>query len=88
MKDLQVFYENLQVLYEVPALDQSDCSICYNYDLSAEFLRDNSMTEWFAFTGEGLPHYLQQWTSSAVKFRMPMMLFINFVYISVSYMKL
>ena len=41
MKDLQVLYEDSQVLriykysmrVRVPALlDQSDCSICYNYD--------------------------------------------------------
>ena len=42
------------------------------------------MMEQFAFIGEGLPHYLQQWASTAVKFQMPMMLSINFVYISVS----
>ena len=34
-EDLQILYENLQVYsmrFRVPFLDQSDCSICYNYN--------------------------------------------------------
>ena len=40
--------------------------------------------ELFDSIGEGLPHYLQPWASTAVKFQMPMILLIDFVYNSVS----
>ena len=43
------------------------------------------MMEQFTFTGEGLLHCLQQWASTAVKSQTSMILTINFVYISVSY---
>ena len=42
------------------------------------------MMEQFASTGEELPHYLQLWDNTAVKFLMQMTLSINSVYISVS----
>ena len=37
------------------------------------------MMEQLIFTGEGLPHSLQQWASTSVTFRMQIMLPIDFM---------
>ena len=48
-------------------------------------IETEGMTELLGFTGEGLPHYLQLWASTAVKSLMQITLPIDYVCISVCY---
>jgi hypothetical protein len=51
------------------------------------FYRDRGDDGTIRLHRRGLLHCLQQWVNTAVKFQMPMMLSIDFVYISVSLLK-
>ena len=57
------------------------CQLMAQETVSSE---TEEMMELFDSIEEGLPHYLQQWASTAVKFLMQTALPINCVYISVS----
>ena len=52
MKDSRVLYMHVQSMgFRVPALDQSDCSICYNYDLILNYVctKQKQLLQWFLF---------------------------------------